>query len=166
MDSLHPPCTPLKKSYDSCFNLWFEEYLQLAAPQQSLATSASASSQDVGKGDADRQSKIRIKAEEYEKRCGGTWRAYRHCLEVGCISSILVNDVLRIDASCRRARLTVYISINMPLITDRTTGKRLGNAYQRSERTVPSEVTERSRHARLRELDRLRFSDKKRFSTR
>ena len=85
MDSLHSPCTPLKQTYDGCFNLWFEEYLQLAAPQQSLATPPSSSAnsgQDVGKGDADRQIKIRSKANEYQTRCGETWKAYRDCLEV------------------------------------------------------------------------------------
>ncbi|EGF99830.1 uncharacterized protein MELLADRAFT_40100 [Melampsora larici-populina 98AG31] len=30
MDSLEPECTPLKKSYDGCFNRWFERYLQLS----------------------------------------------------------------------------------------------------------------------------------------
>ncbi|OXH40085.1 hypothetical protein J008_01262 [Cryptococcus neoformans] len=30
MQSLSPECTPLKHRYDSCFNLWFEGYLQPA----------------------------------------------------------------------------------------------------------------------------------------
>lgn len=113
MDSLHAPCTPLKKAYDSCFNHWFEEYLAVAAPKPGsqpkstlplssavpqASTSANTSSQDsitiaaeglahnnVNPTEAEaRQAKIRAKAEEYEKKCGDTWRAYRTCLEVGC----------------------------------------------------------------------------------
>ncbi|WVF69991.1 hypothetical protein IAT40_004776 [Kwoniella sp. CBS 6097] len=38
MESLSPECTPLKHRYDSCFNAWFEGYLQPA-----LAASASSS---------------------------------------------------------------------------------------------------------------------------
>ncbi|KAI9634738.1 uncharacterized protein MKK02DRAFT_37617 [Dioszegia hungarica] len=30
MESLSPECTPLKHRYDSCFNSWFEGYLQPA----------------------------------------------------------------------------------------------------------------------------------------
>lgn len=112
MESLHAPCTPLKKAYDACFNHWFEEYLAVAAPkpgsqpQSTLplssatpqaSTSASTSPQtsiaiaseglshqNVNPVEAEaRQVKIRAKAEEYEKKCGDTWRAYRTCLEVG-----------------------------------------------------------------------------------
>lgn len=112
MESLHAPCTPLKKAYDACFNHWFEEYLAVAAPkpgsqpqstlplssatpqastsagtslQSSIAVAAEGlSHENVNPTEAEaRQAKIRAKAEEYEKKCGDTWRAYRTCLEVG-----------------------------------------------------------------------------------
>ncbi|KAK9899555.1 hypothetical protein P389DRAFT_191875 [Cystobasidium minutum MCA 4210] len=116
MESLHAPCTPLKKAYDTCFNRWFEEYLAVAAPKpgsqpqstlplssgtpqaSTSTTAASASSsqssisvaaeglshENVNPTEAEaRQAKIRGTAEEYEKRCGDTWRAYRTCLETG-----------------------------------------------------------------------------------
>lgn len=113
MDSLHAPCTPLKKAYDSCFNHWFEEYLSVAAPkpgsrpQSTLPLSSAApqastsnsngssskssiaiaaeglSNENSSPSEAEaRQAKIRAKAEEYEQKCGDTWRAYRTCLEV------------------------------------------------------------------------------------
>jgi TRIAP1/MDM35 family protein len=66
----------MKKAYDSCFNHWFDEYLQLAAPIPPTA----------GKGnpkvEEERQAKIKAKAVQYEEKCGATWKAYRDCLEV------------------------------------------------------------------------------------
>ena len=84
MDSLHPPCTPLKKKYDACFNHWFSEYLQLAAPSSTPSAQSHPSSEnrELSSSDAQRQDKLRTKSEEYEKRCGDVWRAYRTCLEV------------------------------------------------------------------------------------
>ncbi|KAH9814424.1 hypothetical protein DFH28DRAFT_1058896 [Melampsora americana] len=52
MDSLEPECTPLKKSYDGCFNRWFEKYLQLSNQMK----------------------------RDYEKDCGQQWKAYQTCL--------------------------------------------------------------------------------------
>ncbi|WVQ97887.1 hypothetical protein IAU59_005004 [Kwoniella sp. CBS 9459] len=43
MESLSPECTPLKHRYDSCFNAWFEGYLQPALAAASASTSGSAS---------------------------------------------------------------------------------------------------------------------------
>ncbi|OCF37498.1 hypothetical protein I316_00622 [Kwoniella heveanensis BCC8398] len=46
MESLSPECTPLKHRYDSCFNAWFEGYLQpalAASASASVSTSASSS---------------------------------------------------------------------------------------------------------------------------
>ena len=85
MESLHAPCTPLKQKYDSCFNHWFEEYLRLAAPQPppgSLAPKAPEENEHDINAER-RQAQIKAKAEEYESRCGETWKAYRSCLEVG-----------------------------------------------------------------------------------
>ncbi|KAG0152547.1 hypothetical protein CROQUDRAFT_35179 [Cronartium quercuum f. sp. fusiforme G11] len=65
MDSLEPECTPLKKSYDACFNRWFERYLGLS----------NQTSNSVGRQDA----MLRMKR-EYEKDCGDQWSAYQVCL--------------------------------------------------------------------------------------
>ncbi|WRT64953.1 uncharacterized protein IL334_001894 [Kwoniella shivajii] len=46
MESLSPECTPLKHRYDSCFNAWFEGYLQpalAASTSTSILTSPSPS---------------------------------------------------------------------------------------------------------------------------
>ncbi|TXT15988.1 hypothetical protein VHUM_00491 [Vanrija humicola] len=59
--SLAEECTPLKQRYDSCFNLWFEGYLQ-----QPLDTSG--------------MTRAQIKAAEYERYCGAAWREYQGCL--------------------------------------------------------------------------------------
>ncbi|WVQ69075.1 uncharacterized protein L199_007287 [Kwoniella botswanensis] len=44
MESLSPECTPLKHRYDSCFNAWFEGYLQPALAAASSSPSSSSSS--------------------------------------------------------------------------------------------------------------------------
>ncbi|KAK6903911.1 hypothetical protein L486_03487 [Kwoniella mangroviensis CBS 10435] len=44
MESLSPECTPLKHRYDSCFNAWFEGYLQPALAAASSLSSSSTSS--------------------------------------------------------------------------------------------------------------------------
>ncbi|KDN39914.1 hypothetical protein K437DRAFT_227679 [Tilletiaria anomala UBC 951] len=41
MPSMDPKCTPLKHRYDQCFNLWFDEYLDLAAPAATAPPAAS-----------------------------------------------------------------------------------------------------------------------------
>ncbi|WWC87070.1 uncharacterized protein L201_001956 [Kwoniella dendrophila CBS 6074] len=43
MESLSPECTPLKHRYDSCFNAWFEGYLQPALDASSSSSSSSSS---------------------------------------------------------------------------------------------------------------------------
>ncbi|ETW75656.1 hypothetical protein HETIRDRAFT_330321 [Heterobasidion irregulare TC 32-1] len=65
--SLTDECTPLKLEYDSCFNSWFEGYLE-------PAVSASAS--------PDQRAKYsKAKAEEYERKCGKIWASYRDCVQ-------------------------------------------------------------------------------------
>lgn len=66
--SLAAECTPLKLKYDSCFNAWFEGYLQ-------PAVSASANP-------AEREQYRKSKAEEYEQNCGKLWEEYKSCVQV------------------------------------------------------------------------------------
>lgn len=64
--SLSEECTPLKREYDTCFNAWFEGYLEpavAATPEQRTQYS-----QD--------------KAAEYERNCGKIWVQYRECVQV------------------------------------------------------------------------------------
>jgi TRIAP1/MDM35 family protein len=66
--SLEERCTPLKLEYDSCFNSWFEGYLE-------PAVSVSASPEN-------RAEYSKAKAEEYERKCGKIWASYRDCVQV------------------------------------------------------------------------------------
>ena len=64
--SMADECTPLKHTYDSCFNAWFEGYLQPAvnlSPEQRAEYS-------------------KAKAEEYERKCGKIWQEYKTCVQV------------------------------------------------------------------------------------
>ncbi|KAI0246351.1 mitochondrial distribution/morphology family 35/apoptosis [Lactifluus subvellereus] len=65
--SLDERCTRLKLEYDSCFNSWFEGYLE-------PAVSASASPESRAKYSKE-------KAEEYERKCGKIWASYRDCVQ-------------------------------------------------------------------------------------
>lgn len=71
--SLAAECTPLKLKYDSCFNAWFEGYLQ-------PAVSASANP-------AEREQYRKSKAEEYEQNCGKLWDEYKSCVQVRSLIS-------------------------------------------------------------------------------
>lgn len=66
--SLEQGCTQLKLEYDSCFNSWFEGYLE-------PAVSASASPESRAKYSKE-------KADEYERKCGRIWASYRDCVRV------------------------------------------------------------------------------------
>ena len=64
--SLAEQCTPLKREYDTCFNAWFEGYLEpavAATPETRKRYSAE-------------------KAAEYERNCGKIWAQYRDCVQV------------------------------------------------------------------------------------
>ena len=64
--SLADECTPSKLAYDSCFNAWFEGYLQpavSASPDQRAAYTAA-------------------KAKEYEEKWGKIWREYKECVKI------------------------------------------------------------------------------------
>ena len=74
--SLAEECTPLKREYDTCFNAWFEGYLQ-------PAVSVSANPAELERYRKD-------KAEEYEKKCGKLWETYRACVKVSC-PEVVVN---------------------------------------------------------------------------
>ena len=78
-DSLSPECTPLKKEYDSCFNAWFEGYLE---PAVSISKQPSHQQQRA------REEYSRKKADEFEQKCGKLWDAYKGCIQVcSCFSS-------------------------------------------------------------------------------
>ncbi|KAJ3511786.1 hypothetical protein NMY22_g15537 [Coprinellus aureogranulatus] len=64
--SLSPECTPLKQSYDACFNSWFEGYLEPA----------------VNTPAADRAAYSKQKAEEFDQKCGKIWKEYKACVQV------------------------------------------------------------------------------------
>ncbi|KAF9467398.1 hypothetical protein BDZ94DRAFT_1305472 [Collybia nuda] len=65
--SLSPECTPLKLEYDSCFNAWFEGYLE-------PAVAASASPKE-------RANYSKQKADEFQQKCGKVWESYRFCVK-------------------------------------------------------------------------------------
>ncbi|EEB92976.1 hypothetical protein MPER_08434, partial [Moniliophthora perniciosa FA553] len=67
LDSVSAECTPLKKEYDSCFNTWFEGYLE---PAVSLPKTQS------------REEYSKRKAEEFQQKCGKMWEAYQGCVQV------------------------------------------------------------------------------------
>ncbi|KAK1225266.1 hypothetical protein PQX77_007792 [Marasmius sp. AFHP31] len=71
-DSLSPECTPLKKEYDSCFNSWFEGYLE---PAVSISSQAPQQQQRA------REEYSRKKADEFQQKCGKLWDAYKGCVQ-------------------------------------------------------------------------------------
>lgn len=66
--SLSPRCTPLKQNYDSCFNSWFEGYLEPAIAASSTPEQRSAHSKQ--------------KANEFQENCGKIWEKYKACVQV------------------------------------------------------------------------------------
>ncbi|KAG8755523.1 hypothetical protein FRC11_005974 [Ceratobasidium sp. 423] len=67
-ESLSPKCTPLKHAYDTCFNAWFEGYLE-------PVTTGS------GNQPTDQASRAQRMAAEYEEKCGKLWEGYRECVQ-------------------------------------------------------------------------------------
>ncbi|KAF8837178.1 hypothetical protein BDN67DRAFT_973278 [Paxillus ammoniavirescens] len=67
--SLTPGCTPLKHAYDSCFNTWFEGYLEPAIKH----------SKNLPQGQRNEYAKQ--KAEEFEEKCGAIWAQYKECVQ-------------------------------------------------------------------------------------
>ena len=68
--SLSPECTPLKHAYDSCFNTWFEGYLEPAIAHS------------INLSEGQRNEYAKKKAEEFERTCGSVWRQYKGCVQV------------------------------------------------------------------------------------
>jgi TRIAP1/MDM35 family protein len=66
--SLSPKCTPFKHEYDTCFNAWFEGYLEPALPSSATTEERAAYSNR--------------KADEFEQKCGKVWNSYRECVQV------------------------------------------------------------------------------------
>ncbi|TCD71031.1 hypothetical protein EIP91_000530 [Steccherinum ochraceum] len=75
--SLSEECTPLKREYDSCFNAWFEGYLEPA----------------VAASPAQREQYSQEKAREYDENCGKIWSQYRECVQV-MLSILLHHGIL------------------------------------------------------------------------
>ncbi|KAF8627552.1 hypothetical protein AX15_004372 [Amanita polypyramis BW_CC] len=65
--SLSPECTPLKHKYDTCFNAWFEGYLEPAVTGSSSAEERAVYSKQ--------------KADEFQANCGQIWEEYRRCVQ-------------------------------------------------------------------------------------
>lgn len=66
--SLSEKCTPLKREYDSCFNSWFEGFLEPAV----------AASKDPEK----QAEHSKRKADEFHEKCGKVWESYKACIQV------------------------------------------------------------------------------------
>ena len=71
--SLSPECTPLKHSYDACFNSWFQGYLQPTLKPEQLEDA--------------RKEYSKAKAKEFEEKCGSIWEEYRKCVAVSVFST-------------------------------------------------------------------------------
>ncbi|QRW16310.1 hypothetical protein RhiXN_04311 [Rhizoctonia solani] len=67
-ESLSAECTPLKHAYDTCFNAWFEGYLEPATSSNN-------------KQPSDPSSRAKKMAAEYEEKCGKLWEGYRECVQ-------------------------------------------------------------------------------------
>lgn len=91
--SLSSECTPLKQSYDSCFNTWFEGYLEPAI----------AHSRNTPQGQ--RSEYAKQKAEEFEEKCGGIWDQYKKCVQVSTTQAFHTFDFLMVTTeSCTTTR--------------------------------------------------------------
>jgi TRIAP1/MDM35 family protein len=71
-DSLSASCTPLRRSYDVCFNRWLEGYLNVANPKNAEAPVQSD----------EKLKALKAQADLYEEQCGATFREYQQCLQV------------------------------------------------------------------------------------
>ncbi|KXN85187.1 hypothetical protein AN958_11610 [Leucoagaricus sp. SymC.cos] len=65
--SLSEACTPLKHEYDTCFNAWFEGYLEPAV--------AASTNPEI------RSAYSKRKADEFDAKCGSIWEKYKACVQ-------------------------------------------------------------------------------------
>ncbi|KIY63528.1 hypothetical protein CYLTODRAFT_359807 [Cylindrobasidium torrendii FP15055 ss-10] len=79
-DSLSEACTPLKQAYDTCFNAWFEGYLEPAVAVRNQQNS--------------REVYAKQKAEEFEAKCGKLWVSYKSCIQ-GALKEKGIDDMLK-----------------------------------------------------------------------
>lgn len=79
--SLSKECTPLKSEYDSCFNAWLESYLTSGPRPEGIPEQEWVAQ------------RTKVKAKEYDDKCGEVWKAYNACVKVGliCIGGVLEN---------------------------------------------------------------------------
>lgn len=106
MSSLSPACTPLKHTYDECFQSWFVDYLGVAPPSSSSFNATSATSSATDKKEKKEEASItsmwarstapkkeesavleeskRRKGlrERLDGQCGAVWEQYRECVRV------------------------------------------------------------------------------------
>lgn len=68
-NSVNPECNSYKRRYDSCFNTWFEQYLNLASPATPTSTAVDPEA-------------LRKKGAELNTKCGDLFKIYRTCIEV------------------------------------------------------------------------------------
>jgi len=68
-NSVNPACNAFKRQYDSCFNTWFEQYLNTSLP---------SSGNNNSKPDPE---VLRSKGKELESKCGDLFKTYRRCIE-------------------------------------------------------------------------------------
>lgn len=78
--SLSPECTPLKHEYDTCFNTWFEGYLEPAI----------ANANTKGHSQSQRIEYSKQKKEEYDRKCGSIWAEYKDCVQVSSSSFLYI----------------------------------------------------------------------------
>lgn len=103
MSSLSPACTPLKHSYDECFQAWFVDYLAVAPPSSSGSTSPSSNTagkkteQESGfawgrsakKEESATETELKRRKglrERLQGQCGPVWEQYRDCVRVSSLS--------------------------------------------------------------------------------
>lgn len=99
--SLSAECTPLKHSYDKCFNSWFEGYLKPGIQST------------ISQENDDRRAYSKRKAAEFEEKCGKVWEMYRECVTVSCLFCLFALHILD-------AILSTLSALQMLILTSRS----------------------------------------------
>lgn len=94
MDSLSPECTPLKHTYDRCFNAWFKDYLDASSEYiDTNATPAKGSWTSgfprLSSGSNRMAQHLAVLRERYEHDCGKLFAEYQACVKVRILFSII-----------------------------------------------------------------------------